>query len=158
MSENILNNYQEKVLFTSNEQITSAYPDFFETYTIDSSTIYIEKIQNQNTQNTRVFVLPSGIISISSQDKDFICGDYKNEEYTQLLKELNKHAKEISIKNEKDKPLLFEKKIIGSREYGITFFLPNDSFSSRNLVNIIDSKISNRKSIEKHLRDETTSY
>lgn len=142
------NEFNPQVLVASNEQITIAYPDLFEKHNIDILPIHIEKNYEfmDNSNEPRMILLPSGIVSIISKDnQDFIWGNYNTEEYKDLLTQLNLKAGYWSKVNNPNNTLSYEE-TINNKSYVINFFPHNDARASTVLIDTLDKKVNNIKS------------
>jgi hypothetical protein len=110
----------------------------FEKFSIDVSPIYIEKRHERDcSQEERIIIVPSGLLTVSSKDSEFLWGLHDNEEYEKFLIELNKHASDTSRMNN---PSLFANKVIDNREFGISYFPYKDINSSKSIMKIIEDK------------------
>lgn len=136
-------NLNPMVLIKSNQDLLDSYPNKFEKHTIETSNIFVEvKIPEIDyAKENRIILVPSGIVSINTEDSDFLWGNCEGEEYVELLKELNKHCRDCNIAQESNTlGSLFSEEKIGNRDYQIRFFPYNDTESSKNLITEIEEK------------------
>ena len=136
-------NLAPMVLITSNQDLLDSYPNKFEKHVIETSDIFVEvKIpQIDYAKENRIILVPSGIVSINTEDSDFLWGNCEGSEYVELLKELNKHCRDGNIAQENSNlDLLFSEEKIGDRDYQIRFFPYNNKEASTNLITEIEEK------------------
>lgn len=140
-----------QLLVRSNEQVVDAYPEIFGKLSIDIMPIYIEKNYEEIDHSTdpRIILLPSGIISVSSEEnQDFIWGNYQTEEYRNFLVELNKRTRDWSMKNMQE-DILSNEEIINGKEYIINFYPYQNIPVGKVLIDSIEKKLKVIESLKK---------
>lgn len=128
----------------SKEQLLEGYPDMFEELNVESIPIYLEipnkQEESEYLKNERVLILPSGAISISTQDTQNL---WKiSEEDKILLGYLNMHTEKLhrDWKDGKDIDLFTQTKIQNT-EYGIKYYPYGDVNASAKLTDLLDKKV-----------------
>jgi len=140
------------VMISSNKDIFLAYQELFESCNIDLFQSHIEKkVEGVDyTQEPRIVLLPSGIVSIvCAEDNRKVWGDYNTPQYKDLLVQAHRLIKEENSKNVHTDNLTFEKQINNST-YSINLFPFFDSPSSQIIIDMLDKKnlSSKRRSIK----------
>lgn len=132
------------------KQLYDAYPELFDEITVDNSILYLEKPnpnkQEAFAQENRVFILPSGVVSVTTKDLDFLWS--VNETDTDFLKELNVSMETTNRQriNESDFEG-FQIKYISGIEYGIKHYFFMDEASCTIVMDELDKKTLARKGL-----------
>lgn len=131
-----------QVRITSNKDVTIAYPELFEPCNIDSFPFQIEKKQKgvDYTEQPRLVLLPSGIVSIScAEDNSKIWGKFNTPQYKNLLSQANKL---IATENNKQihTDTLSISETIDKTSFSINLFPFKDSVSTNILMDMLKTK------------------
>ena len=135
------------VIIDSN-QFIQPYAELFETVPIDSFPIYIEKNFSKDDflQEERLFVLPSGIISVSTKNLSSLWDI--SEDDRDLFAKLNRHTEEVKKRYVEDRSSdLFSIMKFREQEYGIRYFPYGDVEASQVLMDLIEKKVRSLKGI-----------
>ncbi len=130
---------------TDNKQLYDAYPELFEKLNISSSTnVYLEKPNPKDrdmfAKESRIMLLPSGIISITTLDLDFLWGI--SEKDTELIGKFNLLAEEFNRKRiDGNLTEWYKTTVIDKKEYGVSYYAYNDSSSNTKILDSLEKKI-----------------
>ena len=131
-------------MIANNEQLYDAYPELFEVLNISNSEIYLEKANPRKEEffekKDRIFLLPSGIISVTTLELDYLW-DIGGKD-SKILGEFNLFTEELNRKRiNKEDFDYFQKKNINGRDYGINYYPYNDEHSNREILDRLDKKL-----------------
>ncbi len=131
-------------IIANNEQVYDAYPELFEVLNISNSKIYLEKANPRKEETfakeDRVFLLPSGMLSITTLDLDHLWNMSERDE--KLLRKFDLYAEELNSKRiNKEEIKYFQEKDIEGRLYGIKYYPYNDIHSNRVMLDMLEKKL-----------------
>ncbi|MHC1716277.1 MAG: hypothetical protein AB9915_00040 [Candidatus Dojkabacteria bacterium] len=125
----------------NNEQFVDTYPELFKKISMGNVPVYLEQrnVEEGFKPEERVFLLPSGMLSVSTLDLDYLWKVSEND--MELIEELNRYAAtESAKKRDKEGEIGFNKVVINNTEYGIRYFPYMDSGSNGELLEILSKR------------------
>lgn len=131
-------------VIANNEQLYDAYPELFEKITISNTPIYLEKPNPKNEETfmkeDRFFLLPSGVISLSTTDLKELWEIGESNKI--IFEELNRFAEKFNRKtiNKEDFSLL-QSITIENQEYGVKYYPYKDINSNSEALNMLEKKV-----------------